>query len=30
MELYRKYRPKSIEEMVGNESTIKAVKKGTT
>ncbi len=27
MELYRKYRPKSIEEMVGNESTIKAVKK---
>ena len=27
MELYRKYRPQSIDEMVGNESTIKAVKK---
>lgn len=27
MELYRKYRPENLDEMVGNESTIKAVKK---
>ncbi len=27
MELYRKYRPESLEEMVGNEATIKSLKK---
>ena len=27
MELYRKYRPETLEDMVGNEATIKSLKK---